>query len=165
MQGLEARADEIIRLMQKRGGQAYFGEPVSQLEHALQAAWFASRANSAPCLILAALLHDNTSCTICRKTLPKAESTPGTRRPVTNGSLRVSDPRLPNPSAPTSPRNGTCAARIQSIWRNSPRHQYRVWRCRADPSTRRKPANSKLGHGAGKLFNSGVGMTPPSNRG
>ena len=58
MQGLEARADEIIRLMQKRGGQAYFGEPVSQLEHALQAAWFASRANSAPSLILAALLHD-----------------------------------------------------------------------------------------------------------
>jgi gamma-butyrobetaine dioxygenase len=54
----ETRADEVIRLMQSRGGQAYFGEPVSQLEHALQAAWFATRANAAPSLVAAALLHD-----------------------------------------------------------------------------------------------------------
>jgi len=44
--------------MRERGGEAYFGEPVSQLEHALEAAWFARRANSAPTLVAAALLHD-----------------------------------------------------------------------------------------------------------
>lgn len=44
--------------MRERGGGAYFGEAVSQLEHALQAAWFATRANSAPALVAAALLHD-----------------------------------------------------------------------------------------------------------
>lgn len=58
MNSTETRADEVMRLMQRRGGEAYFGEPVSQLEHALQAAWFATRANSAPTLVAAALLHD-----------------------------------------------------------------------------------------------------------
>ncbi|HXB75136.1 MAG TPA: hypothetical protein VNY05_43290 [Candidatus Acidoferrales bacterium] len=58
MNRTETRADEVIRLMDKRGGEAYFGEPVSQLEHALQAAWFATQAKSAPTLVAAALLHD-----------------------------------------------------------------------------------------------------------
>jgi [1-hydroxy-2-(trimethylamino)ethyl]phosphonate dioxygenase len=52
------RVDEVMQLMRERGCGAYFGEPVSQLEHALQAAWFASEAGSAPALIAAALLHD-----------------------------------------------------------------------------------------------------------
>jgi phosphonate degradation associated HDIG domain protein len=51
-------ADEIVELMRERGGDSYFGEPVSQLEHALQAAWFATQANSPPELVAAALLHD-----------------------------------------------------------------------------------------------------------
>jgi phosphonate degradation associated HDIG domain protein len=50
--------DEIMRLMAERGGGSYFGEPVSQLEHALQTAWLASHAKSEPALIAAALLHD-----------------------------------------------------------------------------------------------------------
>jgi len=50
--------DDIMRLMTERGVESYFGEPVSQLEHALQAAWLASKANSTPALIAAALLHD-----------------------------------------------------------------------------------------------------------
>ncbi len=58
MNGTESRSAEVARLMQRRGGEAYFGEPVSQLEHALQAAWFATQANSAPSLVAAALLHD-----------------------------------------------------------------------------------------------------------
>lgn len=49
---------EIVELMMARGVEGYFGEPVSQLEHALQAAWFAAEAKSAPTLIAAALLHD-----------------------------------------------------------------------------------------------------------
>jgi phosphonate degradation associated HDIG domain protein len=52
------RSDEVMRLMRDQGGAAYFGEPVSQLEHALQAAWLATQANSAPALVAAALLHD-----------------------------------------------------------------------------------------------------------
>lgn len=39
-----AGADEILRLMTERGGESYFGEPVSQLEHALEAAWYATQA-------------------------------------------------------------------------------------------------------------------------
>ena len=58
MSGRETRATGIIRLMRTRGGESYFGEPVSQLEHALQAAWFATQANSTPSLVAAALLHD-----------------------------------------------------------------------------------------------------------
>ena len=51
-------ADEVIDLMRQRGSEAYFGEPVSQLEHALEAALIASEAGAQPRLIIAALLHD-----------------------------------------------------------------------------------------------------------
>jgi len=51
-------ADRIFQLFQTRGAEAYFGEGVSQLEHALQAAYFAEQANASPALVLAALLHD-----------------------------------------------------------------------------------------------------------
>jgi phosphonate degradation associated HDIG domain protein len=51
-------ADEVIRLMTQRGDTAYLGEPVSQLEHALQAAWLARQAGASRELVLAALLHD-----------------------------------------------------------------------------------------------------------
>jgi phosphonate degradation associated HDIG domain protein len=51
-------ADDVFELMAASGAEAYFDEPVSQLEHALQAAWFATRARSTPTLIAAALLHD-----------------------------------------------------------------------------------------------------------
>jgi [1-hydroxy-2-(trimethylamino)ethyl]phosphonate dioxygenase len=51
-------ADEVNDLMRSRGGAAYFGEPVSQLEHALQTACCATQAGSPPELVVAALLHD-----------------------------------------------------------------------------------------------------------
>jgi len=51
-------ADEFIAIMTERGGAAYFGEPVSQLEHALQSAALAREAGSRPALIAAALVHD-----------------------------------------------------------------------------------------------------------
>jgi predicted HD phosphohydrolase len=44
-------ADEILQLTTERGGDSYFGEPVSQLEHALQTAWLASQAESAPAMV------------------------------------------------------------------------------------------------------------------
>ena len=50
--------DQIIELYKVKGGRAYEGEGVSQLEHALQSAHFAEQAGAAPALVCAALLHD-----------------------------------------------------------------------------------------------------------
>ena len=50
--------DEIIELFARGGGDAYFGEPVSQLEHALQTAFQAEQEGASDTLIAAALLHD-----------------------------------------------------------------------------------------------------------
>jgi len=48
----------IFEIFEVRGGDAYFGEPVSQLEHALQAAYYAGQENAPASLVVAALLHD-----------------------------------------------------------------------------------------------------------
>ncbi len=50
--------DEIVALLDARGAAAYVGEPVSVLEHGLQAAHFARETGAADELVLAALLHD-----------------------------------------------------------------------------------------------------------
>jgi len=50
--------DRIIEIFEAKGGAAYFGEPVSQLEHALQAAYYAARDDAPDWLVAAALLHD-----------------------------------------------------------------------------------------------------------
>jgi phosphonate degradation associated HDIG domain protein len=50
--------DEVFELMASGGGAAYFGEPVTVLEHCLQAAWFVQRGGGDDALITAALLHD-----------------------------------------------------------------------------------------------------------
>jgi phosphonate degradation associated HDIG domain protein len=51
-------ADEIFTLFKKRGDAAYYGEPVSQTEHALQTAFQAEKDGATDSLVLAALLHD-----------------------------------------------------------------------------------------------------------
>ena len=50
--------DEVFELLESGGGEAYFGEPVTVLEHSLQAAWFVQRDGVDDALIAAALLHD-----------------------------------------------------------------------------------------------------------
>src|ERR1700678_2535749 len=50
--------DEVISLLQHSGGEQYFGEPVTKLEHAEQCAWHAQQAGADEELILASLLHD-----------------------------------------------------------------------------------------------------------
>lgn len=50
--------EDLIQLLNARGGSAYFGEPVSVLEHSLQAAHSAEVAGAGPAAICAALLHD-----------------------------------------------------------------------------------------------------------
>src|ERR1700730_17622118 len=50
--------DRIFELFERRGDEAYFGEPVSQSEHALQAASQAEKEGAPDSLVVAALLHD-----------------------------------------------------------------------------------------------------------
>jgi phosphonate degradation associated HDIG domain protein len=50
--------EDVIDLLTSRGGDSYFGEPVTVLEHCLQAAYFASREGSSSAQIVAGLLHD-----------------------------------------------------------------------------------------------------------
>ena len=49
---------DICAVFDAKGGRMYSGEPVTQLEHALQSAAFAESAGADPALITAALLHD-----------------------------------------------------------------------------------------------------------
>lgn len=49
---------EIATLFTERGGEQYAGEPVTQLQHALQSAWLAEREGADDELVTAALLHD-----------------------------------------------------------------------------------------------------------
>jgi phosphonate degradation associated HDIG domain protein len=50
--------DQITGIFAANGRDTYFGERVSQREHALQTAALAERAGSRPSLVIAALLHD-----------------------------------------------------------------------------------------------------------
>ena len=50
--------DKIFDLFANRGDDAYFGEAVSQKEHALQSAYEAEKSGASDALIVAALLHD-----------------------------------------------------------------------------------------------------------
>ncbi|HVO89139.1 MAG TPA: HD domain-containing protein [Casimicrobiaceae bacterium] len=49
---------EILLLFARKGGRAYDGEGVTQLEHALQAAALAEAEGALPSVVAAALLHD-----------------------------------------------------------------------------------------------------------
>jgi len=51
-------ADKIFSIFESRGDAAYYGEPVSQTEHALQTAFQAEKSGAPDTLVVAALLHD-----------------------------------------------------------------------------------------------------------
>jgi phosphonate degradation associated HDIG domain protein len=53
-----AIVDEVVDLFKRRGGELYFGESVSILEHSLQAAALAKQSGAGTHLVVAALLHD-----------------------------------------------------------------------------------------------------------
>lgn len=50
--------DEIFEMFARHGNEAYFGEPVSQTEHALETAHQAEQEDAPQTLVVAALLHD-----------------------------------------------------------------------------------------------------------
>ena len=58
MSTADATVEEILEACRSMAGLPYDGEPVDQLEHALQCAALARCAGSGPELIVAALLHD-----------------------------------------------------------------------------------------------------------
>jgi phosphonate degradation associated HDIG domain protein len=58
MEKSERIAAEVLELLAGTGGEQYFGEAVTKLEHAVQCAWHARQAGACEELILAALLHD-----------------------------------------------------------------------------------------------------------
>src|SRR5580704_13111716 len=53
-----ASMDEVFAVLVGGGGETYFGEPVTVLEHSLQAAWFVLQKTAEAALVVAALLHD-----------------------------------------------------------------------------------------------------------
>jgi predicted HD phosphohydrolase len=53
-----ATADEIIAACESMSGLPYDGEPVDQLQHALQSAWLATRETADDGFVVACLLHD-----------------------------------------------------------------------------------------------------------
>ena len=55
---MPAIVDEIRTLFEQSGSSMYAGEPVTQTEHALQAAELGWRAGASDTLVVAALLHD-----------------------------------------------------------------------------------------------------------
>jgi putative nucleotidyltransferase with HDIG domain len=55
---INARADAVLAVLAASAASGYIGEDVNQLEHALQAAHFASQAGGSDAQVLAALLHD-----------------------------------------------------------------------------------------------------------
>ena len=55
---MQSVTEQIVELFDKKGDEAYFGENVSQLEHALQSAALAVEAGADNTLVVAALLHD-----------------------------------------------------------------------------------------------------------
>jgi len=50
--------DQIIDLFENHGGSLYFGEHVTETEHALQAAHLASQSGGSDAMVAGALLHD-----------------------------------------------------------------------------------------------------------
>jgi len=54
----EAIVDQLFALLETAGQSAYFGEPVTQVEHALQCAQLARDSGAGEEMIIAALLHD-----------------------------------------------------------------------------------------------------------
>jgi len=55
---IHARADAVLGVLSASAESDYIGEDVNQLEHALQAAHFASEAGGSDAQVLAALTHD-----------------------------------------------------------------------------------------------------------
>lgn len=66
--------DEIRRLFADRGGAQYDGEPVTQLEHALQTAHLAEQAKADDELVTACLLHDIGHLLLAERDAPRGDT-------------------------------------------------------------------------------------------
>jgi hypothetical protein len=111
--------DEIMALFKSGGEAAYFGEPVTQLEHALQCASLAEQNGAENSLIVAALLHDVGHLLHGRGEILRSEApTLSMKRWVTHGWRDGSETQSPSPFGFMSRRSATSARRIQSMQSN-----------------------------------------------
>lgn len=55
---IQAKVDSVIAHFLRAGTNDYIGEPLSQIEHSLQCAYFAEQAHHSEEVVLASLLHD-----------------------------------------------------------------------------------------------------------
>jgi hypothetical protein len=126
--------DEVAAVFLEKGESSYFGEPVSQLEHALQTAHFARRDNAPNYLIAAALLHDvghlvqNLPEDIANHGIDARHEDIGESR----GWRSVLGRKSTSPSACMWPLNGIFAQPIPSTYPGSVRHRSRASSSRVD---------------------------------
>ena len=139
--------EDIRDVFERYGELAYSGEPVSQLEHALQTAQRAEQDGAPDTLITAALLHD-----LGHLLHPRVQAfdTPTERASTICTSImlcrfcaRISRMQCWNRSACMSMPSAVCALSTVIISRNYRRTRCAVWRCKAGSSTRSKPPGFK----------------------
>jgi hypothetical protein len=120
-------ADEVRDLFQQRGGELYFGESLSILEHSLQAAGLAKQADAAPHLVVAALLHDVGHLLHgMPEDIAGRASTGGTKWPGKPGCGSGLDPKSVNRCGCTSTRKDICASSNLPMWRSFHLPQFRA---------------------------------------
>ena len=104
--------DEICELFATKGHAAYIGEPVSQLEHALQSAYHAEQAGADDELVVAALLHDvGHLITKLPEDAPNRASTIGTKQLGQAWLKRHSQPAVRSRYGCTWRRSAICRDR------------------------------------------------------
>ena len=104
--------DRVLQLFTEQGSGLYFGEEVTETEHALQSAALAEQSGAAKELVAAALLHDIGHLLHgLGEDVAEKVSTAGTRRAAPPGSSATSDRPSPipcdctlRPSATPAPR-------------------------------------------------------------
>lgn len=134
--------EEIHGLYREHGHVAYSGEPVTQLEHALQSGLLAEEAGADEALVAAAFLHDLGHLLNRQGETPSARGIDDLHQYYVLPFLRplFSDAVL-EPIC-TSTRSAACAARTPATSRACRRTRCVASRCRAASSVKRRPRRS-----------------------
>lgn len=130
-----AKVETLIDLLNAKGGTAYFGEPVSILEHSLQAAHAAELAAAGPAAISAALLHDIGHMLHGLDEEIAQRGQDGMHEEVAakyHGCPVGLETRLRFRSFCMSPPSDSSVGKITHTWSSCRPHRFKVWLCRVD---------------------------------